>query len=187
MNYATEWLLAAANASLTAWEGEEQSVREEHRETIEELESALHYFNAHGDRPTPIRVLVALEGGLVQGAVADRAGVAVTVLDYDTEGADADGVYAIPQQSTFGDLGTAEACRSHHAATNDPAFIDAAEAAPIADPAAAAEELRASIKRAEGWTWRSEEERARYIAEQLAEVERLEALASEEEDEEAGA
>lgn len=50
MNYATERLLAAANASLAAWEDEEQSVREEHRELIEELESAIHYFNAHGDK-----------------------------------------------------------------------------------------------------------------------------------------
>lgn len=48
MNYATERLLAAANASLVAWEGEEHSVREEHREQIEELESAIHYFDAHG-------------------------------------------------------------------------------------------------------------------------------------------
>lgn len=48
MNYATERLLDAANASLTAWDGEEDSVRQEHRDVIEELESAIHYFNAHG-------------------------------------------------------------------------------------------------------------------------------------------
>lgn len=48
MNYATKRLLDAANDSLTAWEGEEYSVREEHAEMIEELESAIHYFNAHG-------------------------------------------------------------------------------------------------------------------------------------------
>lgn len=49
MNYATQRLRAAAEASLAAWEDEEQSVREEHREVIEELESALHYFEAHGE------------------------------------------------------------------------------------------------------------------------------------------
>lgn len=48
MNYATKRLLDAANASLTAWEGEEESVREEHAEIIEELESAIRYFDAHG-------------------------------------------------------------------------------------------------------------------------------------------
>ena len=50
MNYATEWLLAASRASLAAWQDEEQSVREEHKELIEELESALFYFDAHGDK-----------------------------------------------------------------------------------------------------------------------------------------
>ena len=48
MNYATQRLLAAAEASLAAWQDEEESVREEHRKLIEELESAIHYFNAHG-------------------------------------------------------------------------------------------------------------------------------------------
>lgn len=48
MNYATRRLLDAANASLEAWEGEEDSVREEHREMIDELEAAIHYFDAHG-------------------------------------------------------------------------------------------------------------------------------------------
>jgi hypothetical protein len=50
MNYATERLLAAANASLAAWEDEEESVREEHAEQIAELEAAIHYFVAHGSK-----------------------------------------------------------------------------------------------------------------------------------------
>jgi hypothetical protein len=53
MNYATRRLLAAAEASLLAWENEEESVREEHAEVIEELESAIHYFNAHGATQEP--------------------------------------------------------------------------------------------------------------------------------------
>jgi hypothetical protein len=48
VNYATKRLLAAGKASLTAWEGEEHSVREEHAELIEELQSAIFYFDAHG-------------------------------------------------------------------------------------------------------------------------------------------
>lgn len=128
----------------------------------------------------PIRVLVALEGGLVQGAVADVAGVRVIVVDYDTEGADLDGVYSIPQDGG----GTAEACRSEHAAEHDPAFIDGAEAAEFADLQGAAEEFRKSAKRAEGWSFRTEEDRARYVAAQIAEAERLEALIAEEEEEE---
>lgn len=53
MNYATERLHKAAQASLAAWQDEEQSVREEHAAMIDELESALHYFDAHGRDPSP--------------------------------------------------------------------------------------------------------------------------------------
>jgi predicted TIM-barrel enzyme len=53
MNYATERLLAAAEASLLAWENEEDSVREEHREVIEELDQAIIYFTVHGSKPQP--------------------------------------------------------------------------------------------------------------------------------------
>jgi hypothetical protein len=48
MNHATKWLLRAAEASLAAWQGEEPSVIEEHRELIDDLEAAIFYFHAHG-------------------------------------------------------------------------------------------------------------------------------------------
>lgn len=51
MNYATERLFAAAQASLNAWEGEEDSVRAEHRDVIDELDQAICYFAAHGEKP----------------------------------------------------------------------------------------------------------------------------------------
>lgn len=97
-----------------------------------------------GKPPAPTRVVVALEGGLVQGAVADRPGVSVTVLDYDTEGADAAEIRAIPQDGG----GTAEATIGGHSAAHDPAWIDAAEKAELADPEGAIELLR---KRAAKW------------------------------------
>jgi hypothetical protein len=94
---------------------------------------------------TPIRVAVALDGGLVQGAVADRPGVSVTTIDYDTEGADADEVRAIPQDG--GD--TAEATIGGVSATFDPAWLDAAEGAELADLEAAIAVVRARVKRYE--------------------------------------
>ncbi len=51
MNYATERLLAAAKASLTAWESPALFANQRPAEIIEELESALFYFDAHGDKP----------------------------------------------------------------------------------------------------------------------------------------
>ena len=38
----------------------------------------------------PVRVLVLVEGGLVQGVLTDRPGAEVTVLNQDTEGAEKD-------------------------------------------------------------------------------------------------
>ena len=39
-------------------------------------------------KPDPIRLLVVLDGGLVQDVLADRPGVQAAVLDQDIEGAD---------------------------------------------------------------------------------------------------
>lgn len=89
----------------------------------------------------PIRVLVALEGGCVQGAVADVEGVAVTVLDYDTEGADGHRIYSIPQREAF----NADAYVAEYDADHDPAFIDAAKAADLSDPEEALEQLRLDV------------------------------------------
>ena len=143
MNYATERLLAAARVTLAALENEQQHIREPHRETIDELQDAIFYFDAHGDKPQlagrgPVRVLVALEGGCVQGAVADCEGVTVIVLDYDDEGADADRIFAIPQRGS----GFSPAYVGHHDAPQDVAFIDAALAADLDDPVEAIESLK---------------------------------------------
>ena len=43
----------------------------------------------------PIRLLVLLDGGLVQDVLADKPGVEVAVLDQDTEGADQDEIVEI--------------------------------------------------------------------------------------------
>jgi hypothetical protein len=123
-----------------------------------------------GETAPPIRVAVALEGGIVQGAVADRPGVAVTVLDYDTDGADADRVWAIPQDNG----GTENAYVAEHDAEHDPAFIDAAQAAKLADPEEAIAELR---ERAGAWA----KDNPKLAAEELARAEEIEAeLASDE-------
>lgn len=90
----------------------------------------------------PLRVLVALEGGIVQGAVADLEGVTVTVLDYDTEGADEERVFAIPQRGA----GYSDAYMVEHDADHDPVFIDAAKAADVAEPEEALESLRQDVK-----------------------------------------
>lgn len=43
-------ILSALDDNQVAWEGEEWSVREEHAELIEELESLDHCLTAHGGR-----------------------------------------------------------------------------------------------------------------------------------------
>lgn len=95
-----------------------------------------------GHTAPAIRVLVAIEGGLVQGAVADRPGVSVITLDYDTDGADPDEVFAIPQD----DGSTSNATRGGLSAEHDPAWIDRAEAAELAEPEEAIARLRRRAK-----------------------------------------
>lgn len=122
----------------------------------------------------PTRFLIALEGGLVQGTVADRRDVQVTVIDYDDEGADAADIHAIPQSGG----GSADALRSSHGeAEYDPAFIDGALAAEIADPERAVGELRTRARRAR------ERGELTYAAELEAEAERLATLIAAEEKE----
>jgi hypothetical protein len=43
----------------------------------------------------PIRLLILLEGGLVQDVLVDKPGVEVAVLDMDTEGADEDEIVEV--------------------------------------------------------------------------------------------
>jgi hypothetical protein len=48
-NHAKTLLLAAAKASLAAWESEEQYTRAKHRDTIDDLHLAILYFETHGN------------------------------------------------------------------------------------------------------------------------------------------
>jgi len=48
---------------------------------------------------TPI-IVIGCEGGLVQGASSNIAGLSMIVLDYDTQGADDDEITEVPQSDT---------------------------------------------------------------------------------------
>jgi len=63
--------------------------------------SAMRDLEAAYNAPEqPINLVIALEGGIVTGGRADVSGINVTVLDYDTEGADEDELVEIPQHRT---------------------------------------------------------------------------------------
>ena len=83
--------------------------------------------NGQSGNATPIRVVVVIEGGMVQHIIADMP-LAVTVIDYDV-GMDAlaDETYAIPQQ----DGGLAPAYRSATSAIIDAGRIDQLENAAL--------------------------------------------------------
>lgn len=81
----------------------------------------------------PVRVVVKLEGGLVQWVgTSSLLPVEVAIIDYDTEGADDDELTAIPQD----DGDTAEAfARIETADASDPAWVERAFAAMTAERA----------------------------------------------------
>ncbi len=55
-----------------------------------------------------MRILVHIEGGLVQSVSSDvLQDVEVVVVDYDTEGCDADEIYSIPQSDDPSDTSEA--------------------------------------------------------------------------------
>ncbi len=78
---------------------------------------------AADSRPAPAappRIIVHLEGGLVQSVLSDVP-AEYAVLDYDTEGADADEVFAVPQ----GDGDEHDACNGYNGPTEQSArFAD---------------------------------------------------------------
>lgn len=69
----------------------------------------------------PVRVLVLIEGGLVQEVLADQAGVEVAVLDQDTEGADEDEI-----ERLVGDRYDLRGTLQAHEPTVAPELIDQA-------------------------------------------------------------
>lgn len=80
------------------------------------------------DNAAPIRIVVVIEGGLVQDVISNMP-VTVTVIDYDVEGHDpvSDQTYAIPQ-----DKGSVEpAYRSTYGASIDTGRVDQIENAPL--------------------------------------------------------
>lgn len=85
-----------------------------------------------GDTPEPkrVRVLVAMEGGLVQAVLADTAAVDVGIFDYDTEGAEPHSLTAIPQLDDCGEVvGYADAYASIASVEVSEAFLPRAFAA----------------------------------------------------------
>lgn len=84
--------------------------------------------STHTANATPMRVVVVIEGGIVQDVIADMP-LALTVIDYDVA-ADAvlDETYAIPQQ---GDRTVAPAYRSTQGALVDPSRVDDLIGAPL--------------------------------------------------------
>jgi hypothetical protein len=170
------WLLDYADAHVSDWnedEGLDAGSRAEAEEAAERIERGRQLIERVKAAPAcsiippaPTRVLVALDGGLVQGAVADRPGVSIITVDYDCDGAAADEVFAIPQ----GDGTTSEGTIGGLSAAFDPAFIDAAEAAELDDPAGAEEHKREQAK-----LWlASEEATIRRMGEELlAEADQL--------------
>lgn len=74
---------------------------------------------AEAKRPT--RVLVLLDGGLVQDVVADKQGVEAAVLDQDLEGADEEGIVEV-----VGQVDTLRGKLSAHEVTVAPALIESA-------------------------------------------------------------
>lgn len=121
------------------------------------LVAAMIAARANGEEfpARPTRLLVALEGGLISGLVADVPGVDVVCLDYDTEGAEEEDLFAIPQP----DGKTSRAWRRLETAEVDPAFIDGARAARPSDPEARLAMLRREVAGAEArgdqgvWAW----------------------------------
>jgi predicted RNA-binding Zn-ribbon protein involved in translation (DUF1610 family) len=69
----------------------------------------------------PVRVLVLLDGGLVQGVLADKPDVEVAVLDQDIEGADEDEIVEV-----VGEVDTLRGTLQAHAINVAPALIESA-------------------------------------------------------------
>jgi len=59
-----------------------ENVRDEARDEAD------GYEHKTPDAPASPRIVVVIEGGLVQAVIADQAGVEITTLDYDTDGCD---------------------------------------------------------------------------------------------------
>jgi len=64
--------------------------------TDDEIDGLCERLNCGPLTPQDVNVVVELDGGLVEGIVADRP-IKVRVVDYDVEGADPNGLVMVPQ------------------------------------------------------------------------------------------
>ena len=64
--------------------------------TDDEIDGLCERLSCGTLTPQDVNVVVELDGGLVEGIVADRP-IKVRVVDYDVEGADPDGLVLVPQ------------------------------------------------------------------------------------------
>ena len=64
----------------------------------EEIDDLCMRINGAGQLPLEANVVIELEGGLVQGVIADRP-IAVRVVDYDAESADPGGLVMVPRDN----------------------------------------------------------------------------------------
>ena len=69
----------------------------------------------------PVRVLILLDGGLVQDVLADKPGVEVAVLNQDTEGVDDDEIVEV-----VGETDTLRGTLQAHEVTIAPVLIESA-------------------------------------------------------------
>ena len=69
----------------------------------------------------PVRILVVVDGGLVQDVLADKPGVEVAVLDQDLDGADEDEIVDV-----VGETGTLRGTLTAHELTIAPVLVESA-------------------------------------------------------------
>ncbi|CAM4193970.1 hypothetical protein NOLU111490_12290 [Novosphingobium lubricantis] len=104
--------------------------------TSEEIDGLCERLNCGILPPPEVNIVVELDGGLVEGVVADRP-TKVRVVDYDVEGADPDNLVMVPRDHG----GPIPASVSDWAVESDcidPAWIDRLDAASAAEAPAAA-------------------------------------------------
>jgi hypothetical protein len=96
-------LLRAKLLEKFPWLGNEDETNISGGDTIQELTDLYEALEPEDEEPAPPtpRVIVVLEGGLVQDIVTTIP-MDAAVIDYDTEGAEEDDLTQIPQQGTYG-------------------------------------------------------------------------------------
>jgi hypothetical protein len=97
----------------------------------DEIDDLCMRINGAEQLPLEANIVITLDGGLVQGVVADRP-ITVRIVDYDVEGADPDGLLMVPQDN--GDpVSASVSCWAVEGACIDPEWIARLDAANAAD------------------------------------------------------